>query len=66
MGLKWTDAQQIAEHLYDENPDLDPLTISFVRMHEMICSLDEFDDDPEKSNEKILEGILQNWLDERD
>lgn len=66
MGLKWTDSQQIAERLYDENPELDPLTISFVKMHEMICSLDGFDDDPEKSNEKILEGILQNWLDERD
>lgn len=64
--MKWTDAREIAETLCDENPDLDPLTLSFVKLHEMICALDDFDDDPEKSNEKILEGILTIWLDERD
>ncbi len=66
MKLKWTDAQAIAEALYDQDPDLDPLTLSFVKMHEMICALEEFDDDPEASNERILEGILTCWLDERD
>lgn len=66
MGLKWTDAQAIGEALYDENPDLDPLTISFIKLHEMICALDEFEDDPEKSNEKILEAILTVWLNECD
>lgn len=66
MKLKWTDAQAIAEALYDQDPDLDPLTLSFVKMHEMICALEEFDDDPEASNERILEAILTYWLDERD
>lgn len=66
MKLKWTDAQAIAEALYDQDPDLDPLTLSFVKMHEMICELEEFDDDPEASNERILEAILTCWLDERD
>lgn len=66
MGLKWTDAQAIAEALYDQDPDLDPLTLSFVKMHEMICALEAFDDDPEASNERILEGILTRWLEERD
>ena len=41
-------------------------TRSFVKMHEMICALPDFDDDPEGSNEKILEAILTVWLDERD
>ncbi len=66
MKLKWTDAQAIAEALYDQDPDLDPLRLSFVKMHEMICALEEFDDDPEASNERILEAILTCWLDERD
>lgn len=66
MKLKWTDAEAIAEALYDQDPDLDPLTLSFVKMHEMICALEEFDDDPEASNERILEAILTCWLDERD
>ena len=27
MSLKWTDAQRIAEELYDAEPDLDPVTL---------------------------------------
>ena len=64
--VKWTDTQRIAEELYDADPDLDPLTLSFVRLHDMICQLDGFDDDPEKSNEHILEAMLTAWLNERD
>lgn len=64
--MKWNDIREIGETLADEYPDVDPLTLSFVRLHEMICELDEFDDDPEASTEKILEGILMVWLDERD
>ena len=59
MKLTWKDPRAIAEELYDENPDLDPLTISFEKMHAMIV-------DPEASNEKILEAILVAWMDERE
>lgn len=65
-ALKWTDAQAIAEALYDADPDLDPLTLSFVKLHDMVCALPDFADDPEKSNEHILEAILSAWLEERD
>ncbi len=44
--MKWTDVQHIAEALYDENPELDPLTVRFTDMHRMVCELDGFDDDP--------------------
>ncbi|WP_250379711.1 Fe-S cluster assembly protein IscX [Escherichia coli] len=33
-------------------------------MHQWICDLEDFDDDPQASNEKILEAILLVWLDE--
>ncbi|EFA27962.1 conserved hypothetical protein [Haemophilus influenzae HK1212] len=33
-------------------------------MHKWICELEDFDDDPNKSNESILEAILLKWLDE--
>ncbi len=66
MALTWKEPRAIAESLVDTYPDLDPLTISFVKMHELICGLDDFADDPEGSNEKILEAILTIWLDERD
>lgn len=66
MGLKWTDSQDIAIELYDKFPDLDPKTVRFTDMHQWITSLDEFDDAPNQSNEKILEAILLCWLDEYD
>lgn len=66
MALKWTDAQRIGEELADAHPDLDPLKLSFVKLHALVLELPDFDDDPERSNEAILEAILQAWLDERD
>ncbi|VTM51751.1 FeS assembly protein IscX [Klebsiella quasipneumoniae] len=39
-------------------------TVRFTDMHQWICDLEEFDDDPNASNEKILEAILLVWLDE--
>lgn len=63
--MRWTDAREIAENLYDEHPDVDPLKLRFTELHALVMALDDFDDDPEKSNEAILEDILQAWLDER-
>ncbi|NBH74528.1 Fe-S cluster assembly protein IscX [Rodentibacter pneumotropicus] len=62
--MKWTDSQLIAEELYDRNPELDPKTVRFTDLHQWICELEGFDDDPQKSNEAILEAILLKWLDE--
>ena len=62
--MKWQDSQEIACALYDRYPDVDPKTVRFTDMHAWICDLEEFDDHPEKSNEKILEAILLYWLDE--
>ena len=62
--MKWTDTQLIAEELYDRNPDLDPKTVRFTDLHKWIYELEDFDDDPNKSNEAILEAILLKWLDE--
>ncbi|MGV3002624.1 Fe-S cluster assembly protein IscX [Vibrio sp.] len=64
MGLKWTDSQDIAIELADKFPDLDPQTVRFTDMHQWITELEDFDDEPSRSNEKILEAILLCWLDE--
>ncbi|HDF2342330.1 TPA: Fe-S cluster assembly protein IscX [Morganella morganii] len=64
MGLKWQDSREIGEALYDLYPDTDPKTVRFTDMHQWICELEEFDDAPEKSNEKVLEAILLVWLGE--
>lgn len=63
--MKWTDVLDIAIALSDKFPDTDPLTIRFTDLHRWVCELDDFDDEPNRSNEKILEAIQQAWIDER-
>ncbi len=66
MSLKWLDSLDIAIALDEAHPDVDPQYVRFTDLHEWICGLDEFDDDPEKSGEKILEAIQAAWIDEKD
>lgn len=62
--MKWTDIQRIAEELYDNHPDTDPKTIRFTQLRELILNLPDFDDDPTRSGEKILEAVQQAWINE--
>lgn len=64
--MKWTDIYDIAIALEDNHPDVDILNVRFTDLWKWVCDLPEFDDDPQKSNEKILEAIQMAWLDERD
>ena len=64
--MKWTDVQDIAIALFEKFPDTDPLTLRFTDLHRYVTELPGFDDDKKRSNEKILEAIQMNWLDERD
>jgi FeS assembly protein IscX len=66
MGLKWTDTREIAIALDETHPDVDPQYVRFTDLHQWVCNLEDFDDDPEHSGEKILEAIQMTWLDERD
>ena len=63
--MQWKDTQLIGETLANLYPDVDPLKLRFTELHAMVVALDDFDDDPNKSTEAILEAILQAWLDER-
>jgi FeS assembly protein IscX len=62
--LKWTDTLDIALALVEEHPDVDVLHVRFTDLHKWVTELDGFVDDPDKSNEKILEAIQMAWLDE--
>lgn len=62
--MKWTDTQRIAEELFDRHPDIDPRTIRFTQLRQLILELPEFDDDPARSGERILEAVQQAWIDE--
>ena len=65
MGLKWTDSLDIAIALDEAHPDADPLHVNFVDLREWVLELDEFDDAPEHSGERILEAIQMAWIEER-
>jgi FeS assembly protein IscX len=64
MALRWTDVHAIGELLYDQFPDLDPLKIRFTDLMQWILALDEFEDDPERCGERVLEAIQMAWLSE--
>lgn len=66
MSLKWTDVQEIAVELDETHPDVDPRYVRFTDLHDWICELPGFEDDPRRSVEKILEAIQMAWIEERD
>jgi len=66
MGLKWIDTQEIAIELDEAHPDVDPRYVRFTDLHRCVCELTDFDDDPERSGEKILEAIQMAWIGEKD
>ena len=63
--MKWTDVQEIAIGLDEAHPDVDPRYVRFTDLHDWVCELEGFDDDPNHSNEKILEAIQGLWIEER-
>ena len=64
MGLKWHDAEDLALELIEQHPDVNPLEVRFTDLHRWVTYLDEFDDDPQASNESKLEAIQMAWLEE--
>lgn len=62
--MKWTDVNDIAIELYEAHSDIDPLAIRFTDLHAWVLALEGFDDDPNRSGEKILEAIQAAWIEE--
>ncbi|QLH39120.1 MAG: Fe-S cluster assembly protein IscX [Defluviicoccus sp.] len=65
MRLRWTDVHDIAIALDEQYPDADVVNLRFTDLWQWVQALPDFDDDPNKSNEKVLEAIQMAWLDER-
>jgi FeS assembly protein IscX len=62
--FSWTDAEEIGIQLQEKFPALDPLTVRFTDLHRYVTELEDFADDPAKSNESRLEAIQMAWHDE--
>ena len=63
--ISWTDSLEIAISLEDAHPDIDPLTINFVKLRELVIALEDFKEGDTKCGEKILEAIQMCWIDEK-
>ncbi len=61
MGLKWEQAEELAEVLAENHPGLNPLDVRFTDLRQWVVDLDEFGDDPKASNEAKLEAIQMAW-----
>ncbi|CZF81544.1 hypothetical protein GMA8713_01877 [Grimontia marina] len=66
MSLTWTDSRDIAIELVEKFPETDPKTVRFTDLHRWVTELEDFSDDPNRSNEKILEAIILCWMEEMD
>ena len=64
MAYQWTNTREIAEELYDLNPQLHPLSVRFTDLHQWIVGLDDFDGNPDDSTEGVLEAIQMIWYEE--
>jgi FeS assembly protein IscX len=63
-GLSWSQAEDIGIALSEKYPDVDPLGVRFTDLHKYVIELDDFADDPSKSNEPKLEAIQMAWYEE--
>ncbi len=64
--MKWTESLEIALALIDRYPEVDPQLIRFTDLKAWVEALPEFDDQPERCGERILEAIQMTWIDEMD
>ena len=61
MGLKWDQAEELAEVLAENHPGLNPLDARFTDLRQWVIDVDEFDDNREGSNAAKLEAIQMAW-----
>ena len=63
--ISWTDSLEIAISLEEAHPDIDPITINFVELRELVMALEDFDEGDTQCGEKILEAIQMCWIEEK-
>ena len=63
--ISWTDSLEIAISLEEAHPDIDPVTINFVELRELVMALEDFNESDTHCGEKVLEAIQMCWIDEK-
>ena len=63
----WLEVDTIAEHLAEQHPQIDPYSVRFPALKQMVLALQGFHEEPgHPVNEKILETIQARWIEERE
>ena len=62
--MLWTAVNDIAIELYEKFPEVDPQYVLFTDLRKWVLDLEGFEDDADRSNEKILEAIQMLWMEE--
>lgn len=67
MTFSWTDIEDIVLALDEAHPEVDPLTVRFTALRNMVEALEDFEPEPGQNvNEQILEAIQAGWIEERE
>lgn len=63
--INWLDVDLIGQRLAEAHPNVDPLTVRFPALRDMVRALPGFTEDPRHPvNERILETIQAKWNEE--
>ncbi len=62
MKLYWDNVEDLAEQLFEAQPEMDPLSVRFTDLHQWVTELADFSDNPQDSSEGKLEVIQMAWL----
>lgn len=64
VGLTWQDAEDIGFELAQAHPNEDPGHVAMPELLRLVTDLDDFEDDPERVDERTLSKIVAAWKEE--
>ncbi len=64
--MRWNNIEDIAIMLEENYLEADNLNLRFTDLHQWVITLEGLEDDPQQSNERILEAIQMAWIEERE
>lgn len=63
--MRWNELEKIVKTLEESYPDEDIEDLRFEDLHDMIITLNTFEDDTERYDDRILEAVLDMWIDQK-
>jgi len=66
LMMTWLDSLDIAISLDESHPEINPKTVNFVDLQNLVLGLDEFDAGETQCGERVLEAIQMHWIEEKE